>query len=72
MNQTTNSEPPNVEPTRYATMAYGEGAAVYRQAVMLLVSLLAHAPASREIADVLPDVPAVPAVATADQRVSAP
>src|SRR5438132_13887246 len=29
-------------------------------------------PASREIADVLPDVPAVPAVATADQRVSAP
>jgi len=49
VNQTTNSEPPNVEPTRYATMAYGEGAAVYRQAVMLLVSLLAHAPASREI-----------------------
>src|SRR5262245_26036476 len=30
-------------------MAYGEGLAVYRQAVMLLVSLLAHAPKPREI-----------------------
>jgi hypothetical protein len=36
-------------PLRYATMAYGEAPAVYRQAVMLLVSLLAHAPEPREI-----------------------
>lgn len=34
---------------RYVTLAYGGGAAVYRQASMLLVSLLAYAPPPREL-----------------------
>ena len=34
---------------RYATLAYGGSEAVYRQASMLLLSLLAHAPDPREI-----------------------
>jgi hypothetical protein len=34
---------------RYATLAYGEGEAVYAQASMLVVSLLAHAPEPREV-----------------------
>ena len=34
---------------RYATLAYGKDDAVYRQATMLVVSLLAHAPAPFEI-----------------------
>lgn len=34
---------------RYVTIAYGSGEAVYRQASMLLLSLLAHAPAPREL-----------------------
>ena len=34
---------------RYATLAYGEAHAVYAQASMLVVSLLAHAPEPREI-----------------------
>jgi hypothetical protein len=38
-----------VTDVRYSTVAYGEGPAVYRQAVMLLVSLLAYAPEPREI-----------------------
>jgi hypothetical protein len=49
MNVDSKSEPATLEPIRYATMAYGDGTAVYRQAVMLLVSLLAHAPEPREI-----------------------
>ena len=36
-------------PTRYVTSAYGGSPAVYRQSLMLLVSLLAHAPEPREI-----------------------
>ena len=35
--------------TRYATLAYGSGEAVYRQASMLLISLLAFAPEPREL-----------------------
>jgi hypothetical protein len=34
---------------RYATIAYGDDPGVYRQAVMLIVSLLAYAPEPREI-----------------------
>ncbi|CAN5700634.1 hypothetical protein BH18ACI5_BH18ACI5_18990 [soil metagenome] len=34
--------------TRYATLAYGDGDAVYKQASMLVISLLAHAPEPRE------------------------
>jgi hypothetical protein len=34
---------------RYATMAYGDDPAVYRQAVMLIVSLIAHAPEPYEV-----------------------
>jgi hypothetical protein len=34
---------------RYATLAYGDGDAVYAQATMLVLSLLAHAPEPREI-----------------------
>ena len=34
---------------RYATMAYGDEPGVYRQAVMLVVSLIAHAPEPYEI-----------------------
>ncbi|HXG55477.1 MAG TPA: hypothetical protein VNJ03_08885 [Vicinamibacterales bacterium] len=36
-------------PARYVTLAYGEGDAVYAQASMLLLSLLAHAPEPREL-----------------------
>ncbi|MBA3296618.1 MAG: hypothetical protein H0U19_06755 [Acidobacteria bacterium] len=36
-------------PTRYVTLAYGDAGAVYAQASMLLVSLLAHAPAPCEL-----------------------
>ena len=35
--------------TRYVTMAYGDAPAVYRQSLMMLVSLVAHAPEPREI-----------------------
>ena len=35
--------------TRYLTLAYGDGADVYSQAAMLLVSLVAYAPAPREL-----------------------
>src|SRR5215471_895030 len=35
--------------TRYITLAYGDGSAVYRQSLMLLVSLVAHAPEPSEI-----------------------
>jgi len=41
---------------RYATLAYGDGDAVYAQASMLVISLLAHAPEPREIV-VLTDHP---------------
>jgi len=34
---------------RYVTLAYGEAAGVYRQSLMLLVSLLAHAPEPYEL-----------------------
>lgn len=34
---------------RYVTIAYGPGETVYRQASMLLLSLLAHAPVAREL-----------------------
>ncbi len=36
-------------PVRYVTLAYGEADSVYRQASMLLLSLLAHAPHPREL-----------------------
>jgi hypothetical protein len=36
-------------PTRYATLAYGQSASVYRQSHMLLVSLVAHAPEPYEL-----------------------
>ena len=35
--------------TRYITMAYGDDPAVYRQSLMMLVTLVAHAPEPREI-----------------------
>jgi hypothetical protein len=35
--------------TRYVTLAYGDAPGVYRQSVMLLVSLLAHAPEPYEL-----------------------
>ena len=35
--------------TRYITMAYGDAPAVYRQSLMMLVSLIAHAPEPFEI-----------------------
>ena len=35
--------------TRYITLAYGDGSAVYRQSLMLPVSLVAHAPEPSEI-----------------------
>jgi hypothetical protein len=35
--------------TRYVTLAYGGSPAVYRQSVMLLVSLVAHAPEPRDL-----------------------
>ena len=35
--------------TRYLTLAYGDHSEVYSQSAMLLVSLLAHAPAPREL-----------------------
>ena len=35
--------------TRYVTLAYGDGADVYSQATMLLVSLVAYSPAPREL-----------------------
>jgi hypothetical protein len=35
--------------TRYVTLAYGEAPGVYRQSLMLLVSLMAHAPEPYEI-----------------------
>ncbi|MEO5894561.1 MAG: hypothetical protein ABIS06_02555 [Vicinamibacterales bacterium] len=41
---------------RYATLAYGDGDAVYAQASMLVISLLAHAPEPRELV-VLTDRP---------------
>jgi len=41
--------PMNPVNPRYATMAYGDDPGVFRQAVMLIVSLLAHAPEPREI-----------------------
>ena len=37
----TGSDP--AKPTRYVTLAYGESPSVYRQSLMLLVSLVAHA-----------------------------
>jgi hypothetical protein len=38
-----------VHPTRYVTLAYGDQAGVYRQSVMLLLSLLAFAPEPYEL-----------------------
>ena len=35
--------------TRYLTLAYGDSADVYTQSAMLLISLLAHAPAASEL-----------------------
>src|SRR3954467_5473972 len=35
--------------TRYVTLAYGSAPAIYRQSVMLLVSLVAHAPEPYEL-----------------------
>jgi hypothetical protein len=35
--------------TRYLTLAYGDNADIYQQSAMLLVSLLAHAPAESEL-----------------------
>src|SRR5262245_49880530 len=35
--------------TRYVTLAYGDAPGVYRQSVMLLVSLVAHAPEPYEL-----------------------
>ena len=45
-----------VPPVRYATLAYGESPAVYAQATMLMVSLVAYAPQPREFV-VLTDHP---------------
>ena len=36
-------------PVRYVTLAYGDAAGVYRQSLMLLLSLLAHAPEPYEL-----------------------
>jgi hypothetical protein len=36
-------------PTRYVTLAYGTDPAIHRQALMLLLSLVAHAPQPREL-----------------------
>src|SRR6266567_2011504 len=44
-----NPNPLNPLNPRYATLAYGDDTGVFRQAVMLIVSLLAHAPEPREI-----------------------
>jgi hypothetical protein len=38
-----------MSPIRYVTLAYGDAPGVYRQSVMLLVSLLAHAPEPYEL-----------------------
>lgn len=40
---------PDVAATRYVTMAYGGDPSVYRQSVMLLLSLVAHAPRPYEL-----------------------
>lgn len=40
---------PEPTPVRYVTLAYGEAAGVYRQSLMLLLSLVAHAPAPYEL-----------------------
>lgn len=42
-----NLEP--VNPTRYVTLAYGDAPGVYRQSLMLLLSLVAHAPEPFEL-----------------------
>jgi hypothetical protein len=41
--------PETVAPIRYVTLAYGEAPGVYRQSLMLLVSLVAHAPEPYEL-----------------------
>src|SRR5258708_18127059 len=38
-----------MSPIRYVTLAYGDAPGVYRQSLMLLVSLLAHAPEPYEL-----------------------
>jgi hypothetical protein len=38
-----------MQPTRYVTLAYGDAPGVYRQSLMLLVSLVAHAPEPYEL-----------------------
>jgi hypothetical protein len=38
-----------MSPTRYVTLAYGDAPGVYRQSLMLLVSLVAHAPEPYEL-----------------------
>ena len=40
---------PNDAPIRYVTLAYGDATGVYRQSLMLLLSLVAHAPEPYEL-----------------------
>lgn len=46
---TPDARPPAAPPVRYVTLAYGDAPGVYRQSLMLLLSLVAHAPEPYEL-----------------------